>query len=84
MVRPIDVILHHAHIITLDPAHPHATALAIHNGRILAVGNDDEILPSPHLTHAPTTWGACGHAEFDGCPYPLAKNRHRPSADHHF
>ena len=50
MVRPIDVILHHAHIITLDPAHPHATALAIHNGRILAVGNDDEIPPlaTPH------------------------------------
>jgi len=50
VVRPIDVILHHAHIITLDPAHPHATALAIHNGRILAVGNDDEILPlaTPH------------------------------------
>ena len=45
MMRSIDVILYHAHIITLDPLKPYATAIAIHNGRILAVGSDDDILP---------------------------------------
>ena len=36
-------ILTHGNIYTGNPIQPHATALAIANGRILAVGSDDEI-----------------------------------------
>ena len=45
----IERILTNAHIITLNPAQPHARALAIGGGRILALGDDDEIraLASP-------------------------------------
>lgn len=39
----IERILTNAHIITLNPAQPHARALAIGGGRILALGDDDEI-----------------------------------------
>jgi predicted amidohydrolase YtcJ len=41
---PVDTILYHGKITTLDPAHPEVTALAIHGGNIVALGNDDEIL----------------------------------------
>ena len=41
----IDRILHNGTIYTLDPHKPQATALAIHHGRIVAVGSDDDILP---------------------------------------
>src|SRR3712207_5079654 len=32
-----------AGIRTLDPARPHASALAVHDGVVVAVGTDDEI-----------------------------------------
>ena len=39
-----DLILHNANIHTIDPANPHAQAIAITRGRFLAVGSNDEIL----------------------------------------
>jgi predicted amidohydrolase YtcJ len=39
----MNVILTNANIYTVDPAQPRATALAIANDRIVAVGSDDEI-----------------------------------------
>ena len=39
----IERILYNAQIVTLNPAQPRATALAIGGGRILAVGDDDTI-----------------------------------------
>lgn len=39
-----DLILHHARITTLDPARPRAEAIAIRQGRIDAVGSNDQIL----------------------------------------
>jgi len=38
-----DLIVRDAHIITTDSAHPSANAMAIRDGRILAVGEDQEI-----------------------------------------
>ena len=41
--RP-DLILHHGHVITMDPALPRAEAIAIWGDRILHVGSNEEIL----------------------------------------
>jgi predicted amidohydrolase YtcJ len=38
-----DLILSNGRLATQDPSFPHATALALRDGHILAVGNDDEI-----------------------------------------
>jgi predicted amidohydrolase YtcJ len=38
-----ETLLLNARIHTLDPQRPHATGLALRDGKILAVGNDDEI-----------------------------------------
>lgn len=38
------LVLHHAHIYTLDPLHPQAEAVAVENGHIVAVGGNEEIL----------------------------------------
>jgi len=38
-----DLIVRNGHIITMDSAHPSITAMAIRDGRILAVGGDQEI-----------------------------------------
>lgn len=38
-----DIILFNGKLTTQDPNFPHATALALRDGRILAVGNDDEV-----------------------------------------
>ena len=38
------LILYHGRIQTLNPTQPHASAMAIEGGRIMAVGSDDEIL----------------------------------------
>src|SRR4030043_125692 len=40
------LVIHTANIHTLNPSQPHATALAIDHGRVIAVGTDDEILSS--------------------------------------
>lgn len=40
----IDTILYNGDIITLDTANPRVTALAISFGRIVAAGNDDDVL----------------------------------------
>lgn len=39
-----DLIVHNARITTLDAARPQASALAVDEGRIVAVGNNEEIL----------------------------------------
>ena len=39
----VDVVLLNGRVVTLDPAHPRATALAIAGDRIVAVGGDVEI-----------------------------------------
>jgi predicted amidohydrolase YtcJ len=38
-----DLIVHNGHVVTMDSAHPVAGALAIRDGRILAVGSDAEL-----------------------------------------
>jgi predicted amidohydrolase YtcJ len=40
---PADLIVHHAHIVTLDPRSRIFEAVAVKDGRIIALGNDDEI-----------------------------------------
>ncbi|MBZ0299211.1 MAG: amidohydrolase [Anaerolineae bacterium] len=40
----IERVLYNGHILTLDPQHPHVSALAIIAGRIVAVGSDSEML----------------------------------------
>ncbi len=51
-----DLILHNARIFTQWPQRPWAQALAIHQGRILAVGEDPDILalaaPATHIINA--------------------------------
>src|SRR5688572_19344473 len=44
MTTKADLILHNARIYTVDPARPWAEAVACAAGRIIAVGNNDEIL----------------------------------------
>jgi predicted amidohydrolase YtcJ len=41
--RPGSLILHNGNIITMDPRHPRVEALAVHQGRIVAVGAWDDI-----------------------------------------
>jgi predicted amidohydrolase YtcJ len=38
-----DLILRKGHIVTMDAAHPTATSIAIRDGKILAVGTDEEL-----------------------------------------
>ena len=39
-----DIILHNANIITVNPLQPKAEAIAISGDKIIAIGNNDEIL----------------------------------------
>ena len=46
VVRPgesVDLVLHHGVVLTLDPARPEATAIAIRGDRIVAVGADTDV-----------------------------------------
>ncbi|WP_226623699.1 amidohydrolase [Alloyangia pacifica] len=56
MTPSADTIFHNAAVLTMDPARPSATALAIEGGTIVAVGTDDEVLalkgPSTKLIDA--------------------------------
>ncbi|TIU64372.1 MAG: amidohydrolase, partial [Mesorhizobium sp.] len=40
-----DIVVTSAKILTMDPARPAASAMAVANGRILAVGDATEVLP---------------------------------------
>ncbi|MBP0609747.1 MULTISPECIES: hypothetical protein, partial [Burkholderia] len=40
-----DLILHNRHITTLDRANPVATAVAIKDGRFVAVGSEADVMP---------------------------------------
>jgi predicted amidohydrolase YtcJ len=40
-----DLILHHGRVTTLDRSNPTATAVAIHDGKFVRVGNDADVLP---------------------------------------
>ncbi len=42
---PADLVLNNGHLITLDPARPQAQALAARDGRIVAVGSNQDVLP---------------------------------------
>jgi predicted amidohydrolase YtcJ len=39
-----DIILHNGVVLTMDEQRPQATAIALRDGRVLAVGGDDEVL----------------------------------------
>jgi len=41
---PADLIISGANILTMDPAHPTASAIAVRGQHILAVGSDDDVL----------------------------------------
>ena len=41
---PADLIIHHSHVVTVDAKFRIAEAVAVKDGRILAVGKDDDIL----------------------------------------
>src|SRR6185295_7294835 len=43
--KPADLVLAGGIVITLDPGHPRATALAVRDGRIVAVGDDAVVRP---------------------------------------
>jgi predicted amidohydrolase YtcJ len=43
--KPADLVLTGGPVITLDPAHPRATAVAVRDGRIVAVGGDAAVQP---------------------------------------
>lgn len=43
--QPADMVLHHGRIVTVDESLPQAQAVAVRDGRIVAVGTDDEIDP---------------------------------------
>jgi predicted amidohydrolase YtcJ len=59
-----DLILHNARITTLDPAKPQANALAIRDGRVLAVGTDSEVMQ--HATAATRCIDARGRRVIPG------------------
>ncbi|WP_052659251.1 amidohydrolase [Pseudomonas sp. LFM046] len=43
MTRPVDLIITHADIHTMDPVLPRAQAIAVHDGRIVALGDNADI-----------------------------------------
>src|SRR5437867_252061 len=43
--KPADLVLAGGVVITLDPARPRATALAVRDGRIVAVGDEAQVKP---------------------------------------
>lgn len=45
MTSDVDVVILGGNIITVDPAHPRAQAIAVKFDRIVAVGQDDEVRP---------------------------------------
>ena len=49
--RTADLLIHNARITTLDPAQPAASAIALADGQILAVGSDDTVM----RTRGPST-----------------------------
>jgi predicted amidohydrolase YtcJ len=44
--EPADLIVHHAKIATVDPQFTIASAMAVKDGRIIAVGTDEQVLAS--------------------------------------
>jgi len=43
--KPADLVLTGGVVITLDPAHPRATAVAVRDGRFVAVGDEAQVKP---------------------------------------
>ncbi|MBB5209275.1 amidohydrolase [Chiayiivirga flava] len=55
-----DLIVRNARIHTLDPARPRATALAVRDGRIAAIGSDADVMPlQDPATRVIDAHGAC-------------------------
>lgn len=50
-----DLVIVNAHIITMDPAHPSAEAIAVRDGLILLVGTEEEVV-SLIPEHCPVQW----------------------------
>jgi predicted amidohydrolase YtcJ len=44
-MRPDDLILHRANVLTMNPKQPRAEALAVRDGRIVAVGSWEKVAP---------------------------------------
>jgi predicted amidohydrolase YtcJ len=59
-----DLIVHNARVATLDHARPEATALAVRDGRFIAVGSDAEVLA--HRTARTTAIDANGRRVIPG------------------
>jgi predicted amidohydrolase YtcJ len=57
------LVIHAANLYTLDPSQPHATALVIDHGDVIAVGADDEILS---LFSTANSFNARGHTIIPG------------------
>lgn len=71
-----DFLLYNAHILTMDAVQPVATALAVRNGRLLAVGSDATVRSTAGDTHAIDMDGALLVPGFNDChmhvlPYGL-------------
>ncbi len=52
-VEPADMVLDNGRVVTVDPAKPEAQAIAVRQGKIVAVGTNDEIKPylGPQTEH---------------------------------
>jgi predicted amidohydrolase YtcJ len=62
--KPADLVLTGGVVITLDPARPRATAIAVRDGRIVAVGDDDAV--KPFVGRATKRIGLAGRAVVPG------------------
>lgn len=64
LAQSADTILLHGRIYTVDSKHPWAEALAIHDGKLLAIGTDKEILQ--YRNHDTNIIDAKGHLVLPG------------------
>ena len=72
-----ELVIRNANIITIDPRRPRAQALAVQNGRFVAVGDDDSVgrLAGPD-TRVLNLGGQDGAAGFHRRPHSCSKQRH--------
>jgi len=71
-----DMVLINGKVITLDDTSSILQAIAIRDGRVLAVGSDEDIRKRADArTKTIDLGGRTGGAGFDGFPYPCAAGR---------
>jgi len=64
MSAPVpQIILYNGILVTQSPAYPHAQAIAVGNGKILALGPNEDVL---HLVGPGTTWTTSSDWAFAG------------------